>query len=185
MGSANTPESIMHFYRLMNLSQCSLNLINIPSQCTSMYFCDIFEFCVKNKPNSMIPIAIYKKHSDDSNTAMRVGGQPDGKGDFGATRSEERIQRKSYVWLHPPRKIELAQFDQLFVLCENAEKDDIKADLKDTQGETNTATLGGSLKNEGKKMQNESMKSLGKLNAALKELSYFSSELQKNVEKSG
>lgn len=74
MGSANTPESIMHFYRLMNLSKCSLNLINIPSQCTSMYFCDIFEFCVKNKPNSMIPIAIYKKHSDDSNTTTRLGG---------------------------------------------------------------------------------------------------------------
>lgn len=74
----------------------------------------------------------------------------------------------------------------MFVLCENAEKDDIREpNLKDTQGESSSAAIGGSLKNEGKKMQNESMKSLGKLNAALKELSYFSSELQKNVEKSG
>ena len=89
-----------------------------------MYFCDIFEFCVKNKPNSMIPIAVYKKHEETSHSGNRNSGN-DGKGDFGG-RSEERMQRKSYVWLHPPRKITLAQYDELFVLCENAEKDDIQ-----------------------------------------------------------
>lgn len=126
MGSANTSESIMHFFRMLNLSKCSLNLIPIPSQCTSMYFSDIFEFCVKRKPNSMIPIAVYKKHTDDSSDTIIKVGEQDGKTDgIGGSRPEERNQqRKSYVWLHPPRKIELSIYDELFVLCEKDEKDE-------------------------------------------------------------
>ena len=45
--------------------------------------------------------------------------------------------------------------------------------------------MSSSSKGESKKVQSESIKGLGKLNQALKELSYFSSELQRNLDKSG
>ena len=64
MGQANTPESIMLFYKILNLSKCSLNLIDIPKGVGSMMFKDIFEYCVKFI--NMIPIAVYKRHSEDS-----------------------------------------------------------------------------------------------------------------------
>lgn len=38
MGSANTPMSVMKYYRRLSLSKCSLNLIEIPKKCTSMVF---------------------------------------------------------------------------------------------------------------------------------------------------
>ena len=74
----------------------------------------------------MIPIAIYKKHSDDNRINTKIG-EEDGKNEpIAGNRSEERgANRKSYVWLHPPRKIELNVYDELFVLCEKDEKDDI------------------------------------------------------------
>jgi len=101
MGSANTPRSIMQYYHMMNLSKCSLNLISIPQACTSMYFSDIFEFCVKSKP-CKIPIAVYKRHTESDSSGGAAGSNGPGQHD-----KEERAQRKSYVWLHPPRKIEL------------------------------------------------------------------------------
>ena len=62
MGSANTPEAIMKHYRRLNLSKCSLALISIPKSCSSMNFQDVFESCVKF--NNMIPIGVYRKHSE-------------------------------------------------------------------------------------------------------------------------
>jgi hypothetical protein len=120
MGSANTSPAIMHFYRLLNLSKCSLSLIKIPTTCNSMYFSDIFEFCVKSKPHSMIPIAVYKRHEEksDGKDRGRIQGPKQESGDA------QRSQRKSYVWLHPPRRIELTPLDELFVLTENSEHDD-------------------------------------------------------------
>ena len=53
----------MQFYKILNLSKCSLNLIEIPKHVGSMIFSDIFEYCVKFL--NMIPIAVYKRHSDD------------------------------------------------------------------------------------------------------------------------
>jgi len=47
MGSANTPEDIMKYYQRLSLSKCSLNLIEIPKNCQSNTFGDIFEYCVK------------------------------------------------------------------------------------------------------------------------------------------
>ena len=78
MGSANTPESIMKFYRRLSLSKCSLNLIEIPKKCSSLVFSDIFEYCVKF--NNMIPIAVYKRH-EDTNTGQQsaVGGRAEEK----------------------------------------------------------------------------------------------------------
>jgi len=47
MGSANTPENIMKDFQRLSLSKCSLNLIEIPKNCQSNTFGDIFEYCVK------------------------------------------------------------------------------------------------------------------------------------------
>ena len=128
MGSANTPRTIMHFYHMMNLSMCSLNLISIPQACTSMYFSDIFEFCVKSKP-SKIPIAIYKRHTEDNtNASGQIGSVQQDNTD------KERTQRKFYVWLHPPRKIELQPYDELFVLTENYQDEESSASKKEAAG---------------------------------------------------
>ena len=51
-------------HKILNLSKCSLNLIEIPKNVGSMMFKDIFEYCVKF--SNMIPIAVYKRHSEDS-----------------------------------------------------------------------------------------------------------------------
>mmetsp|Transcript_13235 Transcript_13235/g.20663 ORF Transcript_13235/g.20663 Transcript_13235/m.20663 type:complete len:217 (-) Transcript_13235:20-670(-) len=180
MGSANTPESIMKFYRRLNLSKCSLNLIEIPKKCTSMVFSDIFEYCVKF--NNMIPIAVYKRHSDDpANTGNKFQGNQDLKADGLGTRADEKTQRKSYMWLHPPRKIELSISDELFVLCEK----NVKESMQENQKDKTPPPGGKPLKNEGKKIQSENLKELNKLNSMLKELLYSSKELQNNVERSG
>ena len=98
-------------------------------------------------------------------------------------RGEEKAQKKSYMWLHPPRGIELSIYDEPFVLCEKNDKENIqdaakaKTDLLGTQGK--------SMKNEGKKIQNENVKELNKLNYLLKDLLQSSKELQENVENSG
>lgn len=52
----------MKHYRRLNLSKCSLALISIPKICSSMNFQDVFESCVKF--NNMIPIGVYRKHSE-------------------------------------------------------------------------------------------------------------------------
>ena len=176
----------MYFYRILNLSKCSLNLVEIPKHVGSMIFADVFETCVKY--HNMIPIAVYKRHSDDNSSGNKFSqNQKDNKpeGLAGGSRTEEKTQRKSYVWLHPPRKIELSIYDELFVLCERNERDDIadgqKAKTEPGQG----GSTGSNLKNEGKKIQNENLKELTKLNTLLKELQYSSSELQENIEKSG
>jgi len=62
MGSANTPESVMKYYRQLSLSKSSLNLIEIPRG-VPMVFQDIYEHCVKN---NMIPIGVYKRHDEQS-----------------------------------------------------------------------------------------------------------------------
>lgn len=68
--------------------------------------------------------------------------------------------------MHPPKKIELNIYDQLFVLCEKSEKENLletqkaKSDLNSGQA----GNLGKTIKNEGKKIQNENIKELGRLN---------------------
>jgi len=120
MGSANTPESVMKYYRQLSLSKCSLNLIEIPRG-VPMVFQDIYEHCVKSK---MIPIGVYKRHDEQTSTTRP--GQKDNKTEGLGGRGEEKTQRKSYVWLHPPKKIELNIYDQLFVLCEKSEKENLQ-----------------------------------------------------------
>jgi hypothetical protein len=98
---------------------------------------------------------------------------------------KERTQRKSYVWLHPPRKIELQPYDELFVLTENYQDEESSTSKKETAGTETAEPSGGNMKNEGKKIQNESMKSLSRLNSVLVDLQYNSSELQRNTMESG
>jgi hypothetical protein len=188
MGSANTPESVMKYYRRLSLSKCSLNLIEIPKLCTSMVFSDIFEYCVKY--HNMIPIAVYKRHSDETpgSTLKANTGQPENQDAQGGNRhiggrNDEKIQRKSYMWLHPPPKIELSFYDELFVLCEKNDKEN--QDQQKGKNDGQTGSSGKSMKNEGKKVQNENIKELNKLNSMLKDLLYSSKELSENVEKSG
>ena len=56
---------------------------------------------------------------------------------------------------------------------------------KETAGTETAEPSGGNMKNEGKKIQNESMKSLSRLNSVLVDLQYNSSELQRNTMESG
>jgi len=63
MGSANTPADILKVYKQLNLSMCSLNLVEIPKKCTSYAFQNIFEHCVKNY--GMVPLGVYKRHMDE------------------------------------------------------------------------------------------------------------------------
>ena len=123
MGQANTPSEIMFWYRYLNLSICSLNLISIPDACAAVHFIDVFEYCVTHK--NMIPIAIYRRHGEEnpgSSSGPAADGKTDGAG-IGVARGEEKTQKKSYVWLHPPKQIEVGLQDQLFVLCEKTEKE--------------------------------------------------------------
>jgi hypothetical protein len=85
---------------------------------------------------------------------MKFGNnQQENKSEAIGGRSDEKTQRKSYVWMHPPKKIELNIYDQLFVLCENNEKENLaneqKSKMDMTQGQ---GTLGKNIKNEGKKI---------------------------------
>ena len=125
MGSANTSEQVMKYYRRLSLSKCSLNLIEIPKNCTSMVFSEIFEFCVNRQ---QIPIAVYKRHSEDASSVPQLNfnqGAIENKVDGMGSRGEEKAQKKSYMWLHPPRGIELSIYDELFVLCEKNDKENI------------------------------------------------------------
>lgn len=62
MGPANTPQTVMKYYKQLSLSKCSLNLIEIPRG-VPMVFQDIFEHCVKN---NMIPIGVYKRQDEQT-----------------------------------------------------------------------------------------------------------------------
>lgn len=110
----------------MNLSQCGLNLVDIPKQCKSLLFSNVFEFCV-NKHN-IIPIAVYKRHIEDKNI---VPGQNETK--------EDKNNSKPYVWFHPPRNLELTHHDELFVLCDKNPKDN--ADYGSMKGRSNLDSI--------------------------------------------
>jgi hypothetical protein len=64
----------------------------------------------------MIPIAVYKRYFEDN-----PGTSGQFKGDGGSR--EDRNSKKPYVWLHPPKHIDLSNHDELFVLCDKNPKD--------------------------------------------------------------
>ena len=88
----------------------------------------------------MIPIGVYKRHQEDSSQ------QEDKNDDFGPGRNDDKNLKKQYVWLHPPKKIELSIFDELFVLSEKNEKES----QQESQKNISDATLEEkNLKNSG------------------------------------
>jgi hypothetical protein len=69
LGSANTSEKITKGMQALNLSQSSLQLVDIPKKCRTkndegMIFENIFEICLKSY--KMIIIAVYKRDQDVS-----------------------------------------------------------------------------------------------------------------------
>jgi hypothetical protein len=98
--------------------------MEIPKKCTTLVFSDIFEFCVKN--HNMIPIGVYKRHLDDNGFVVGSGQNESGSAGGGNSR-EDRNNRKPYVWLHPPRDVELSIHDELFVLFDKHPKDNLSA----------------------------------------------------------
>ena len=62
LGSSSTPAEIQKVYQQLNLSMCSLNLVEIPRGCNSLIFSNVFEYCVKNR--NMVPVGIYKRTVD-------------------------------------------------------------------------------------------------------------------------
>lgn len=72
MGSANTSAEIMKIYKQMNLSISSLNLVEIPRGCDSLIFSNVFEYCVKNR--NMVPVGVYKRHTDDGPSSSGAQG---------------------------------------------------------------------------------------------------------------
>jgi len=75
LGSANTPAEILKVYKQLNLSLCSLSLVEIPKKCNSFVFSNIFEYCVKN--HHMVPLGVYKRSIDDTTV---IGGGVSGNG---------------------------------------------------------------------------------------------------------
>jgi len=113
MGSANTPLPIKHINKQLNLDQCQLHLTGIPEKVTNYAFKAIYEHCVKH--HNMIPIAVYKRHFEDQG----VPGGPEGH------KEDKSSSRKPYVWLHPPKEVELSPHDELFVLADKNPKDQV------------------------------------------------------------
>ena len=64
MGSASANAETFKIYKQLNLSMCSLNLVEIPRGCDSLIFANVFEYCVKNR--NMVPVGVYKRTVDDS-----------------------------------------------------------------------------------------------------------------------
>ena len=116
---------------------------------------------------------------------------------------EFRNNKKPYVWLHPPKFIELSIHDELFVLCDKDPKENIAASTADNMKMDHTRlthdltarngmTLGGTgglisgeklLKNEEKKQQKENIQKLTNLNNMLQDLLFSTKELSSNVDR--
>jgi len=126
---------------------CSLNLVEIPKKCTSYIFSAIFEYCIKNHNMVVLGVykrtfdetSVFN-NKDENNvdqtnadgqsregllnngqTANGASGQA-GKESNNSGQSESSgassASNKPYVWIHPPKNIELNIHDELFVLSD-------------------------------------------------------------------
>lgn len=69
----------------------------------------------------MIVIAVYKKHEQETN---EEDGAPVINNHTPTGREEQaRSSRKPFVWIHPPKDLELSVTDELFVLCDKNPQD--------------------------------------------------------------
>ena len=125
----------------MNLTMCSMNIVEVPANCADLTYASVFEFCVKR---NQVPIGIFRRDIDDY------------KQSTGTEHQESHGKLKPHVWMHPPKNLELSVYDELFVLCE-----------KNPRGETtlkNTENFGTSqAKKDVTKTQDNNMLKLNKL----------------------
>jgi len=147
MGSANTPSDVLKIYQQLNLSMCSINTVEIPKACPSFVFWNVFEYCLRNY--NMVVLGVYKRREDINCTlAEELWGSD--KGNYkknnkkktsaagGANAADDsqgpkgfipgQGPGKPYVWLHPPKDIELSPSDELFVLSDRNLMDSMKDD---------------------------------------------------------
>ena len=199
MGNSNTPSNILKIYQQLNLSMCSINTVEIPKACTSLIFWNVFEHCLKHY--NMIVLGVYKRHKkqdqsfgkglwNDSKNAKskpkngnKQGGNAqsesenqndkDGKG-YGSSQPDS----KPYVWIHPPKNIDLHPSDELFVLSDRNLIDSVK---DDEIGGRQTADSSKGVKIEEKKTQEAIVNRMKDLNKKLNDLSQASKEWNSDV----
>jgi len=114
----------------------------------------------------MVVIAVYKREVE---SATQINHAEIFNEDQEANKKKEEQQknsRKPYVWIHPPKDLELNVYDELFVLCDYNPNDVIHA-KNSNQIRTSLDLLGGGLgsgnklfKNEDKKILKDSMTKL-------------------------
>lgn len=105
----------------------------------------------------MIPIAVYKRYIDDNFNGII----PNSNGNMD---KEEKSNKKPYVWLHPPKMLELTIHDELFVLCDKNPNSNDSGSKARANNEVQGSKL---LKNEEKKVQKENLSKLANLNSML------------------
>lgn len=86
-----------------------------------------------------------------------------------------------FVWLHPPKNIELLPNDELFVLSDRNLMDTFKDEAAGARQFVDSSKL---LKNEEKKTQEANVNKMRDLNKKLNNLSQASKEWEKDVEQS-
>ena len=84
-----------------------------------------------------------------------------------------------FVWLHPPKHIELLPSDDLFVLSDRNLMDTFKDEAAGAKQFVDSTKL---LKNEEKKTQEANVNKMKDLNKKLNNLSQASKEWEKDVE---
>ena len=181
---------------------CSINTVEIPKSCTSYIFCNVFEHCLKHY--NMVVLGVYKRPDDStgplgeelwgsestrhktkstSSTQQKAPQKAQAEQDIpGNSRPSSRDPVKPFVWLHPPKNIELLQNDELFVLSDR----NLMADTMNKEDEAGGKNVDSSkiLKNEEKKNAEANINKMRGLNKKLCDLSQASKDWEKDVEQS-
>jgi len=111
---------------------CSINTVEIPKTCTSYVFWNVFEHCLKYY--NMTVLGVYKRPEESTGSlGEELWGSSDSRSKAAkqskpsnyAPQENESMgsggsgsSRKPFVWLHPPKNIELSPNDELFVLSD-------------------------------------------------------------------
>jgi hypothetical protein len=110
------------------------------------------------KHYKMVVIAVYKRHNFDEEGHHDINMNNNANHETNKQKEEQvRISRKPYVWIHPPKDLELNAHDELFVLCDSDPRDLVNGRNADTKMRTNLDLLGGG-GGQGNKFKNEDKK---------------------------
>ena len=201
MGSANTPSDVLKIYQQLNLSMCSINTVEIPKACTSYVFWNVFEHCLRHY--NMIVLGVYKRREDqtrllgeelwaaDKSKSTQGSSSSQKRGSSSATGATNAADDstggakgynsqpgKPYVWLYPPKNIELSPNDELFVLSDRNLMDWLKDDDEAGRQLVDSSKL---IKNEEKKTQEKIVNDMRDLDKKLTELNQASKEWERDV----